>query len=218
MPAIVLRGVNKSLRGQPVLQGCSLVVPYGQLVTVLGANGSGKTLLLRILSGLVYADAGLVRVGGVDLSRTWRGPIPPNVGVLIETPGFLPYLSALANLELLAHIGGRIGSQEVRAAIESVGLDPDNPKPVRTYSLGMRQRLAIAQALMEHPRILLLDEPTNALDAEYTPELLQRLRHLADEGCAIVMTTHEVAQVPRVSDQVYALRGGTLQPVGPEAV
>ncbi len=216
-PAIEVDGVSKALGHQSILTDLDLRVDFGEIVGIVGPNGSGKTLLLRLLCGFAYPDAGTIRVGGQDLSRPgWPGRLATNVGVLIETPGFLPYLSGFDNLQMLALIQKRIHAAQIRQTLERVGLDPNNRRPVRTYSLGMRQRLGIAQAIMERPSILLLDEPTNALDPEYTDEFLQLLRDLRGTGTAIVWTSHELDEVQAVADRVLTMRQGHLviAPIG----
>lgn len=216
--AVEVRGVAKSLGHQSIVRDLDLRVAFGEIVGIVGPNGSGKTLLLRLLCGFAYPDAGMVRVGGQDLSRPgWAGRLATNVGVLIETPGFLPYLSGFDNLQMLALIQKRIQAPQIRETLELVGLDPHNRRPVRTYSLGMRQRLGIAQAIMERPSILLLDEPTNGLDPEYTDEFLQLLRDLRASGTAIVWTSHELDEVQAVADRVLAMRQGHLVTVPTEA-
>lgn len=209
--ALNLSNVQKVLGRVTILNDLNLSVSYGEIVGIMGSNGVGKTLLLRIMCGLVYADSGVVEVEGKVLKAGIAGALPPDVGVVIETPGFLPYLSGIDNLELLALIRRRIDIETVRRVMREVGLDPDNRRPVKTYSMGMRQRLGIAQAIMERPRLLLLDEPTNALDPEYTEKFLQLLLDLRRLGTAIVWTSHETTEAAAVSDRVLTLTGGTLQ-------
>lgn len=218
-PAIEVHGVAKALGHQSILANLDLRVEFGEIVGIVGPNGSGKTLLLRLLCGFAYPDAGTIQVGGRDLSNPgWSGRLATNVGVLIETPGFLPYLSGFDNLQMLALIQKRIQASQIRETLELVGLDPQNRRPVRTYSLGMRQRLGIAQAIMERPQILLLDEPTNGLDPEYTDEFLQLLRGLRGAGAAIVWTSHELDEVRSVADRLLTMRGGHLSITPVEAL
>lgn len=214
-PAIHVEGLTKRMGSDPILHELDLTVPYGHIVTVVGPNGTGKTLLLRILSGLVYADSGTVRVGSTTLRQTCGGIVPEDVGVIIETPGFLPYLSGCDNLQLLAQLRQRIGRDGVAQAMRDVGLDPSSRKKVCHYSLGMRQRLAIAQAMMEQPRILLLDEPTNGLDPDYVPVFVAAIRTYADQGRAVVVTTHELGHFAAVSNAIYTLHQGQLTPREP---
>ncbi|MFX4303672.1 ABC transporter ATP-binding protein [Alicyclobacillus tolerans] len=209
--AIEVMDVCKKLGHEMVFENLNLSVNYGEIVGIIGSNGSGKTLLLRILSGLAYVDSGSVRVGDVYLSKPGVfGRLAAHVGLLIETPGFLPYLSGFENLQILAHIRNRIGQDDIRKTMELVGLDPYNRKPVKQYSLGMRQRLGLAQALMEKNKILLLDEPTNALDPEFTTVFLDILSHLKEDGTAIILTSHEMDEVRTISDKLLKVKDKRL--------
>ncbi len=210
-PAIELLEVAKALGRRPILRRVTLRVAYGEIAGIMGPNGSGKSLLLRIMSGLAYADAGTVKVGGRQLRDAWNGPLA-EVGLLLETPGFLPYLTGKDNLTLLAQIRGDLSASDIAESLQAVGLDPADSRPVQTYSLGMRQRLGIAQALMEHPQIVLLDEPTNALDPDFIPALYHRLRMYADNGAAIVFTSHDRTAIEALADRVWLLKDGMLIP------
>lgn len=212
--AIDVTALKKRMGHQDILRQLDLHVKYGELITIVGPNGSGKTLLLRILSGLVYADEGTVRVGPTLLTKTCWGIVPEDVGVIIETPGFLPYLTGQDNLSLLSHLRQRITTDTVRSTMQEVGLDPRSRKKVRHYSLGMRQRLAIAQAIMEKPRILLLDEPTNGLDPDYLERFLSQIRDYANSDRAVVITTHELGHFAAISDKIFTLTQGRLEPRG----
>ncbi len=205
--------VSKRLRGRAVLDAVDLQVAYGQSVGIVGENGVGKSVLLRILAGLVLADRGIVRVGGVSVGCGAGGRLAPETGIVIDAPGFLPRLSGRDTLRVLARIRGRIGEAEIRDALALVGLDPLDTRPVRTYSLGMRQRLAIAQAVMERPRLLLLDEPTNGLDRDFQPRIPALLRKWQEEGMAIIWTSHDQALIEAMApDPVWQLTNGRLVP------
>lgn len=206
--AIGVVGLEKSLGSRAILRGVNLRIDYGEIVAIIGANGSGKSLLLRVLSGLVYPDRGRVPVGGSRIDRA-SGSLA-DVGVMIEAPGFLPYLSGIDNLRLLAMLRKRIGDEDIANVMRTVGLDPTDRRPVRTYSLGMRQRLGIAQAIMERPRIVLLDEPTNALDPAFTATFLDMLKDLRSAGTAILLTSHELPEVTEVADRILVMRNGIL--------
>lgn len=208
-PAIEVTDVSKSLGPNLVLKNVNLTVAYGEIVGIIGPNASGKTLLLRLLCGLAYPDEGRIVTGGKLIGPQGGGTLA-EVGILIETPGFLPHLSGMDNLRLLAMLRGKIGDKEIAAAMQRVGLNPTDRRPVKAYSMGMRQRLGIAQAIMEYPRILLLDEPTNALDPEYSNDFLAMLRELRDQGVAIVLTSHELEEVKAVADRVLTLKNGIL--------
>lgn len=208
-PAIEVTDVSKSLGPTLILKNVNLTVAYGEIVGIIGPNASGKTLLLRLLCGLAYPDKGRIVTGGKLIGPQGGGTLA-EVGILIETPGFLPHLSGMDNLRLLAMLRGKIGDKEIAAAMQRVGLNPTDRRPVKAYSMGMRQRLGIAQAIMEHPRILLLDEPTNALDPEYSNDFLAMLREMRDQGVAIVLTSHELEEVKAVADRVLTLKNGIL--------
>lgn len=207
--AIRLTEVHKAIEGRPILKGVNLEVSYGEIVAIIGPNGSGKSLLLRIVSGLAYADEGEVVTGGQVIKAGLLGPLP-EVGLMIEAPGFLPYLSGKDNLRLLATLRGRVGEAAIEAAMRAVGLDPRDRRPVRAYSMGMRQRLGIAQAIMEEPKILLLDEPTNGLDPEFTEEFLEMLRQKREYGVAILLTSHELHEVAAIASRTLRLVDGRL--------
>ncbi|ASS99344.1 ABC transporter ATP-binding protein [Geobacillus thermocatenulatus] len=207
--AIEASGIEKTLRGTLVLKGINLSVSYGEIVAIVGANGSGKSLLFRILAGLVYPDKGKITIGGKPLQPGLLGPLA-DIGLLIETPGFLPYLSGMDNLRLLAMLRRRITDEEIAETMRKVGLEPTDRRPVKAYSLGMRQRLGIAQAIMERQKILLLDEPTNALDPEFTDDFLKMLSDLRNNQFAIVMTSHDLHEVKGLADRILLMKNGIL--------
>lgn len=208
--AIEVLNLKKKIDGAEILKNLNLSVKYGEVVGVIGHNGSGKTLLLRILCGLAFPNEGTVTVEGKILRR---GVIPDNVGVIIESPGFLPHLTGFENLVLLATIRNKVTYQDIERTMDILHLSPMKDKRVRTYSFGMRQRLGIAQAIMEEPKVLLLDEPTNGLDPESSALLLEILRDLRARGTAVLWVSHEVGMVSEVSDRVLKLNNGELKPV-----
>lgn len=210
MMAIEVEGVSKQIGRRKVLDDVTLVVAPGERVGLVGPNGAGKSMLLRVICGLVRPSAGRVRVWGREIGRDVE--FPPDTGALIETPGFLPQYSGFRNLWLLAMIRNAISPDEVRAAMRRVGLDPDDPRPVRAYSTGMRQRLGLAQAIMEKPRLLLLDEPTSNIDPEGMEEIHRLLLALNREGTTLVITSHRLAEVERLCERVYEMDRGRLRP------
>lgn len=213
--AIEVTRLTKALGGEAVLNALDLTVRYGEIVGIIGANGSGKTLLLRLLCGLAHPTAGTITIGA---TRLRRGVLPDSVGVIIEAPGFLPHLSGFENLVLLAAIRNQVHDEDIERTLERVGLSSVKHKRVRTYSFGMRQRLGIAQAIMERPRVLLLDEPTNGLDPEAVALLLDIFQELRGQGVAIVWVSHEVGQVAASSDRVLKLSQGVLRPTESEDI
>ncbi len=208
--AIEVEGVSKWIGRRKVLEDVTLVVAPGERVGLVGPNGAGKSMLLRVICGLVRPSAGRVKVWGQEIGRDVEFPL--DTGALIETPGFLPQYSGFRNLWLLAMIRNAITPNEIRAAMRRVGLDPDDPRPVRAYSTGMRQRLGLAQAIMEKPRLLLLDEPTSNIDPEGVEELHQLLLELNREGTTLVITSHRMAEVERLCERVYEMERGRLRP------
>lgn len=167
-------------------------------------------MLRRIISGLVRPTAGQVRVFGAAIGSDVE--FPPMTGVMIDRPGFLPQYSGLRNLQLLAMIRNQISQGEIAAVMQRVGLDPTDRRPVRTYSMGMRQRLGLAQAIMECPRLLLLDEPTNAIDPDGRQSIYALLRELRAEGITILLTSHSAEELNALCDRVFVMRNGALAP------
>ncbi len=212
-PIIEMIGVSKTLGPRTVLNHVDLAVHPGEVVGIIGANGSGKTTLLRLLSGLMYPDSGEIRVGGERIAPGLTGRMPAQVGVLIESPGFLPQFSGLQNLLFLAGIRRVVGREAVAAQMTRLGLDPANRQPVRKYSLGMRQRLGLTQAVMERPQVLLLDEPTNSLDQQGVQVVGETLHGLAAIGVATVLVSHVMDDIDAWCDRVMRLDGGALTTV-----
>ncbi len=190
-----------------VLHDVSMTLDAGEVYGFIGPNGAGKTTLIRILCGLVHPTKGRVMVLGTDLT-TRNARLPAGIGVLVEYPSFIPELTGRRNLELLASIRGFIGLAEVDATMKLMGLDPSDRTPAGRYSLGMRQRLGLAQAIMEKPRLLLLDEPTNGLDPVGVADLRQHIRDLAGQGIAIFLASHLLHEVEQVCDHVAIVKQG----------
>lgn len=204
-----VRNVTKSIKGIKVLDDISIDIPSGSITGLRGINGSGKTMLMRAVCGLIGLDDGSIEVDGkrvgVDVDS------PPSVGLLIENPGFIDGFSGFDNLWLLAQLTGRIGSREVESALELVGLKSARDKAYRTYSLGMKQRLGIAAAIMESPDLVVLDEPTNALD-ESGVALIQDIVHAqADRGAAVLVASHDAAVLSSLADRIYELYEGRIK-------
>lgn len=207
-PAIEARGVVKVLGGRRVLDDVSLTAECGQVIGLIGPNGAGKSTLIRILSGLARATDGEVRRLGAPPDRNERDPAI--LGLLPEAPGFVEHMSGRRNLRLLASIRGRVGPEEVDEAIRECGLDPADRRPVRKYSLGMRQRLGLAQALMEQPDALILDEPTNGLDVLGITELRRIVRRRAENGVAVLLASHLLTEVELACDRVLMIKEGRI--------
>ncbi len=205
---ISLDHVSKSFSRHHVLREVSLAIEEGTTVGIVGANGSGKSVLFKLICGFVSPDSGRVAVRGKPLGKD--RDFPENVGVLINSPGFIGLYTGLQNLRYLAAIQGVIGDKEIYAAMQKVGLDVENPTKVEHYSQGMKQKLAIAQAIMENQDILILDEPFNALDHKTYNDIKEIIRILQAEGKTILMTSHNFEDLETLCTQIYALDDGKL--------
>jgi ABC-2 type transport system ATP-binding protein len=213
---IECRELTKRYRGTTALAGLDLTVEAGQVFGFLGPNGAGKTTTLRILLGLVTATSGQAWLNGE------RVPDPAGlaqVGAMIEEPAFYPWLTGRRNLDLLALSGARLPArgEAVAAALDRAGLTGVADRKVKGYSQGMRQRLGLAAALLRRPALLLLDEPANGMDPAGIREFRTLLRSLADDGTTVFLSSHLLAEVEQVCDQVAVLQAGRLVDQGPTA-
>ena len=191
-----------------VLDDINMELKEGNIYGFVGRNGSGKTMLMKCICGFVLPTSGTIFVNNKIVGK--EIDIPDDIGIIIENPGFLPNYSGFKNLQLLAMIQNKIGKKEIKQAIQMVGLDPDSKKHVGKYSLGMRQRLGLAQALMENPKILLLDEPMNGLDNEGVEEIRSLLLKLKKEGKLIIIASHTKEDIRLLCDQVFYMDHGKI--------
>ena len=203
--------ITKAFKAQPVLSGIDFDLPAKQIVAICGANGSGKSVFMRILSGLIRADSGTVSVFGKPLGG--KNEFPPSTGVHFDNSGLLLTETGWNNLMLLAMISNTVSKVRIEEVIRLVNLDPKDKRPVRTYSTGMRQRLGIAQALMEDPELLLLDEPTTGLDFDGQDWFHDLMKTLQNEGKTILITSHSKEEIASFCDQAYVMAGGKLKPI-----
>jgi ABC-2 type transport system ATP-binding protein len=206
--AVEVENVSKHIKGRCILDQVSLKIPAHHIYGISGHNGAGKSMLFRVIAGLVLPTHGRVRV--FDQIVGEHVEFPQSTGAMIDGPGFLPHHSGLKNLQLLAMIRNEIGLDDIAAAMQSVGLNPRDTKPVRTYSTGMRQRLGLAQALMEKPQLLLLDEPTSAIDREGRQRIYQLLRDVQARGTTIVLTSHNSDELATLCDTIVHMENGHL--------
>lgn len=208
---IIVEDVTKTYKNKKVLNNVSVSFEKGKIHGIIGRNGSGKTVLIKTICGLVRPDKGKVVVNNKVIGKD--ADFPENVGVIIEAPGFLPSLSAFKNLDYLASLRGVIGREEIRNAISLVGLDPDDKKHVGKYSLGMKQRLGLAQAIMENPEILVLDEPMNGLDKDGVSEMRDLLLRFKEEGKTILIVSHSAEDIQMLCDTVHEMDKGELSAI-----
>ena len=214
MDQIILQNVCKELKGHRVLDHINLTLDKGQICGFFGRNASGKTMLLRAVSGLITIDSGRITVFGKPISEDHS--FPDSMGIVIENIGLWKHLTGEENLRLIADIRGQIGREEIRLALQRVGLDPDDKRKYRAYSLGMRQKLALAQAIMEQPDLLLLDEPTNGLDDQAVGLFRQIIREEKERGAACLITTHQKEDIIDLCDRVFKISEGTCTEVQKE--
>ena len=206
--SIIFENVTKTIRGKTVLQGVTLSMEAGRVTGLRGINGSGKTMLLRLLAGLIHPTEGRITIDGKTLGTDME--FPPSMGLLIENPAFLGQYTGAENLEMLASLHQNVTKEDVRALLEKVGLAADGDTKYRKYSLGMKQRLGIAGAILGDPELLRLDEPTNALDTKGVELLRSIIQEERQRGAAIVVACHDAAFLESVSDEIYCLENGQL--------
>ena len=205
---IEVQNVVKRFRDQVVLKNVSISFEKGQIHGIVGRNGSGKTVLFKCICGLMHPEEGVILVNGKRVGRDVD--MPEDIGAIIEAPGFLPNYSGYKNLRFLANIRRKIGKEEILNVLKTVGLDPESRKHVGKYSLGMRQRLGIAQAIMEDPEILILDEPMNGLDKKSVKKVEDILKAFVENGGTLLMTSHIEQQVEACCKIVYEIDGGEI--------
>ncbi len=205
---ITVKKATKQFKEAVVLNNISVSFEKGKVHGLIGRNGSGKTMLMKCICGMVPLTSGEIIVNDKVIGKDID--IPKSVGVIIETPGFLPGYSGYSNLKFLAAINGKIGKEEIRNAIKSVGLDPDDKKHVGKYSLGMRQRLGLAQAIMEDPDLLILDEPMNGLDKDGVRDMRQYLLDLKSQGKTILIASHSKEDIDALCDTVHEMDKGKI--------
>lgn len=205
---IEVQNVVKRFRDQVVLKNVSISFEKGQIHGIVGRNGSGKTVLFKCICGLMHPEEGVILVNGKRVGRDVD--MPEDIGAIIEAPGFLPNYSGYKNLRFLANIRRKIGTEEILNVLKTVGLDPESRKHVGKYSLGMRQRLGIAQAIMEDPEILILDEPMNGLDNAGVQDIRALLLKLKEQGKTILLASHNHEDIAALCDTVHEMDGGIL--------
>lgn len=205
---IEITNLCKSFKDTKVLNDITIKIKKGNIIGIIGRNGSGKTVLFKCICGLVSPTKGTVKINNKILGKDMD--IPDNIGAIIETPGFLPNYNGFKNLKFLAMIKNQISNEHIKDTIKLVGLNPDSKKHVGKYSLGMRQRLGIAQAIMENPDILILDEPMNGLDNEGVKDMRKLFLSLKEQGKTILLASHNKEDIEVLCDEVYMMDKGIL--------
>ena len=208
---IEVKNVSLTIKKTTILKSVCASFENGMIHGLIGRNGSGKTMLMKCICGFVKPSQGEIFVDGERIGKDCD--FPKNTGIIIETPGFIPYYSGYKNLKLLAGLNNKIGKQEVREAMEKVGLDPDLKRHVKKYSLGMRQRLGLAQAIMEDPELLILDEPMNGLDKDGVKDMREYLLALKMQGKTIIIASHSAEDIDILCDTVSEMDKGRLETI-----
>ena len=209
LPYIEIEHVTKKFKEDTVLHDINISMEQGRVYGFSGNNGSGKTVLMKCICGFLPVTAGKIRVQGKVIGT--EIDFPESIGVIIETPGFLTNLTGMRNLEILANLQGKISKEEIAYAIRKAGLEPSLRKSVSKYSLGMRQRLGIAQAIMEDPEFLILDEPFNGLDKHGVADIRKLLLELKGQGKTIILASHNSEDIRILCDKVYEMDGGRMR-------
>ena len=209
MGMIEVTGLDLRLGNKMILSNINLSMDEAHIYGLVGRNGSGKTMLMKCICGFVRPTAGEVTVLGKRIGKDID--FPKDTGMIIEIPGFIPYYSGYKNLKILAELRKKIGSREVKEAMLFMGLDPEMKLHVKKYSLGMKQRLGIAQAIMEDPKILILDEPFNGLDNDGVQEMRKKLLQLKETGKLILICSHSKEDIDYLCDEVYEIDKGMMR-------
>ena len=202
---IEMNNVNKTVKGIPLLTDISLTMDYGKIYGFTGDNGSGKTVLLKVLLGLMKKTSGTILIDGEE-----QKDLMQDVGFIIERPEYIPYYSAYKNLEIIAAYRKRADRERIRTVLEMFGLNPDDKKQVGKYSLGMKQKLAPAMAFLEDPKILILDEPLSALDADSVTDARQRILEEKEHGKLVLVASHYAEDIRSLCDEVFRMKDGKI--------
>lgn len=206
---LIAERINKTIKNNTILNDVSLNLESNRVYGFVGRNGSGKTMLFRALSGLMCVDSGIIRLDGKILHKDFS--VLPNLGITLESACLYGEYTGLKNLKMLAKINKKAGLDDVKQALKDVGLDYCDKRPVRKYSMGMKQRLSIAQAIMEKPDILMLDEPTNGLDEKGVREIYNVILREKDRGAIILLTSHNREDINVLTDVVYSVNDGCVK-------
>lgn len=205
---IMVKGVSLIINKHKILDDVSLEIKNGEAVGLVGGNGSGKTMLMKCICGFNTMFTGEITIDGQRIGKDIE--FPESIGIIIETPGFIPYMSGYENLKLLAGVNKKTAKEQIYHYMELVGLEPQNKKSVKKYSLGMKQRLGLAQALMENPDILVLDEPFNGLDKKMMLKMRDILVEQKEKGKTILLASHNERDIEYICDRTYEIDMGVI--------
>ena len=205
---IVMENVSKTIKKAPILVDINLEFEGGKVYGLKGKNGSGKTMLMRAICGLIKPNSGTIIINDEVLGKDIS--FPRSIGVLIENPAFINNYTGFKNLKVLASIQNKIGDEQIRKALEQVGLAPDDKRTYRKYSLGMKQKLGIAAAFMEEPDIIILDEPINALDEAGARQVHEILDEQKRRGAIIIIACHDKEELEMLSDEIIEISEGKI--------
>ena len=211
---LIAEKAGKTLKGKDILKDINLTLAGGAVYGFVGRNGAGKTMLLRALSGLMKVDEGTVSLDGKILHHDFS--VLPSLGIVLENAGLYPNMTGYDNLKYLAGMKKIIGKEEIKLALRRVGLDENDKRTYSKYSLGMKQRLAIAQAIMERPDVIMLDEPTNSLDEFGVEEIRSLILEEKKRGAIILLASHNKEDIRALVDELYRIEGGRIMEQGGE--
>ena len=206
---IEIKNYTKKIRGKVILDDVNLTFEEGHIYGLKGVNGSGKTMLMRAVAGLMYSMTGQVVIDGKVLGKDMD--FPPSIGLLLENPAFLGNMTGFENLKFLASLKGNISDEEIKDIIAKVGLDPEDKRKYSKYSLGLKQRLGIAQALVGSPKIIILDEPFNALDEDGIELISPLIKETAKNGSTVIMACHDSEQLTALAEKIIVIYEGKIK-------
>ena len=205
---IIVEKLMLVIKKRVILNDVSVAFERGKIHGLIGRNGSGKTMLMKCICGFIHPTSGSIHVNGKEIGKDID--YPENMGIIIETPGFISRYSGRKNLKVLAELNNKIKLEVINDSMSKLGLDPELTIPVRKYSLGMRQRLGLAQAIMEDPDIMILDEPMNGLDKRGVSDVRELLMNLRGQGKTIILASHSSEDIALLCDKTYEIENGAL--------
>ncbi len=209
MEVLKCENLKKKIKNKVIVENISFSINSGDVVGLIGANGAGKTTIIKLILGLIKITEGTVLINGFDIQKDFVKAID-KVGAIVESPASYMYLSGYDNLKIAANNFKNIGKERINEVVKIVGLENRIKDKVSTYSLGMKQRLGIAEAILNHPEFLILDEPTNGLDVEGIIEMRELIKKLSDNGIAILISSHNLSEIDKVCNRIVAIKNGKL--------